>query len=60
MSVTAQSIGQETGFITFNSETRLISWYTNRNVNAGTFKIEIKAELNGFYEKMSFNLEVKA
>jgi hypothetical protein len=59
MSVTAESLGYETGFITFDPQTKVINWNTNSNLDVGTFKIEIKAELNGFYETMSFKLEVK-
>ena len=59
MIVTAQSIGQDTGFITFNSQTKVISWRSNSNFDVGNYFIEITGELNGFYKTMSFNLVVK-
>ncbi len=59
MIVTAQSSGQATGFITFDSQTKLISWRSNSNLDVGNYIVEIKGELKGFYKTMSFNLEVK-
>ena len=60
MIVTSQSYGQATGFITFISQTKLISWKSNSNLDVGNYIIEIKGELNGFYKTMSFKLEIKA
>jgi hypothetical protein len=46
MSVTVTSPGIETDFITFEPETRVVSWVATNNAKSGTYTITITGTIN--------------
>jgi hypothetical protein len=47
-----------TGFIKFDTATRVVSWETSNNLDVGNYIIQIFGSLNSFSNSISFILEV--